>query len=136
MIERGEIRNIERKQQINNFKNIRYGNITPTDIDGIIEYKDKGYVVFEIKYRDTELPRGQRLAIQRLVTDVGKANKKALAIIAEHNVDNAEQQVDVSVCDVREVFLSTEREWREPNHAMKMGECIYLFITKIVDIPL
>lgn len=136
MIERGEIRNVERKQQINNFKDIRYGNITPTDIDGIIEYKDKAYIIFEIKYGNTKLPYGQRLAIQRLVVDIGKANKKVLAIIAEHHVDNTQQQVDASSCDVREVLLSTEREWREPNHAMKLRECIDLFITKIVDSPL
>lgn len=135
MSERGEIRNIERKQQINSFKNIRYGNITPTDIDGLIEYQDKAYVIFEIKYGNAELPKGQRKAIQRLVTDAGKANKKALAIIAEHHVDDTRQPVDVSQCDVREVFLSSEKErkWRKPNHSMKLKECIDLFITKIVD---
>jgi hypothetical protein len=41
---RGVIQNVGRKQQINDFSELRFGNITPTDMDGCIEYKDKAYI--------------------------------------------------------------------------------------------
>lgn len=38
------------------------GGMYPTDIDGVIEYKDSKYIIFEVKYGDSEIPIGQRLA--------------------------------------------------------------------------
>ena len=75
MNERGVINNIQRAQQINDFSNLLYGKITPTDIDGMIEYRGKLYIFFEIKYKDKDMPFGQRLALERLVKDLTYANK-------------------------------------------------------------
>jgi len=38
---RGKIEHRDRARQIRDFSNLRYGNITPTDIDGLIEYQNK-----------------------------------------------------------------------------------------------
>jgi hypothetical protein len=48
------IQNVGRKQQINDFSELRFGNITPTDMDGCIECKDKAYIFIEIKYMNKE----------------------------------------------------------------------------------
>ena len=95
---RGEIINIERARQINNFKNMRYGKITPTDMDGLIEYHNKAYVFIEVKYGDKDLPFGQRLALERLVKDTSSKDKQSIAIVCEHQVDNTENQIDVADC--------------------------------------
>ncbi len=94
-----------------------YGKITPTDIDGLIEYRDKAYILLEVKYRDVELPHGQRLAIERIVKDTAKAGKKSIAIVAEHDVGDTNQQVDVADCIVREIYLFSEKQWRETNRS-------------------
>ena len=39
--QRGVILNPARMQQIVSFEGMKYGTITPTDIDGFIEYKNK-----------------------------------------------------------------------------------------------
>lgn len=130
---RGEIRNVARSQQVNNFKYLRYGKITPTDLDGLIEYKDLAYVLIEVKYQDAPLPFGQRLALKRMVKDLS-FNKKAIAIVCEHNITNAEEQVDVANCDVREIILSDEMTWRKTRDVMKVKELIdsfLVFATKI-----
>ena len=43
---RGVIQNRDRKKQIIDFSGLKYGKITPTDIDGLIEYKDKAMMFF------------------------------------------------------------------------------------------
>ena len=47
---RGAIMHAERAKQLNDFNGLQYGNITPTDIDGVIDYKDRAMVFLEIKF--------------------------------------------------------------------------------------
>ena len=55
--------------------------IYPTDIDGLIEYKDSEYIIFEVKYGDAEVPFGQKLALQRMVDDFTKTGKQAVVLV-------------------------------------------------------
>jgi len=110
---RGEIEHIERAQQIINFSGLVFGSITPTDLDGLIEYHDKAYVLIELKYRDTEIKHGQKLAIERLVDDTEKAGKKSLAIIANHEVDNPKEQINAAMCIVRQYYRP--KKWFTPD---------------------
>lgn len=114
-MKRGEIYNVERKQQINDFSNMLYGTITPTDIDGLIEYKNLAYIFFEVKYKDTELPLGQKIALERLIIDLNKANKPSICIIAMHFVSDVKVKIDVSTCIVRKIFDMNFR-WRDPKY--------------------
>jgi hypothetical protein len=84
MSERGEIDNRERAKQLRNFGGLRYGNITPTDIDGLIEYKNIAYVIIETKFGDTQLPLGQSIALERLCDDL-QNYKHTILIISKHN---------------------------------------------------
>ena len=84
MTERGVIENRERARQLRDFSGLRYGNITPTDIDALIEYKDVAYVIIETKFSNAELPTGQRLAIERLCDDLQNF-KHTIAIVSRHN---------------------------------------------------
>ena len=131
-MERGVIENTKRAQQINDFSGLRYGHITPTDIDGLIEYKDKGYVILEVKYNGKELPYGQRLAIERITKDVAYSGKAALALIADHYVADTDSSVDVASCNVREIYYSRERAWRKPKRIMTVREITDKFLKTIV----
>ena len=129
MSDRGVIYNTGRKQQIVSFKNLVYGTITPTDIDMVIEYHNKGYVICEVKYRETPVPNGQKLALERMVIDFGKT-KQAIAIVVEHDVENVNEQIDAAQCIVREVFISGkgESKWRPLNRRVNLKQAIDLFI--------
>jgi hypothetical protein len=83
-MERGVINNKDRARQLRDFSGLRYGNITPTDIDGLIEYKDIAYVIFETKFGSAEVPRGQMIAIERLCDDL-QNYKHTIVIISSHN---------------------------------------------------
>lgn len=129
MTERGKIKFVDRAQQINDFKGLKIGNITPTDIDGFIEYQDKANIFFEVKYRSKELPYGQQLALERLANDSIKSGKKSIVIVVQHDVEDTNLQVDVSTCYVREFFLY--KKWRPPKKQITLLDAIHKFIEKI-----
>jgi len=133
MSERGVIQDTKRAQQINNFHNLRFGNITPTDIDGLIEYHDKAWIVFEIKYKGAQLPFGQKLAIERMINAFTAAGKKAMALVVEHNVDDTNNSVDCAECFVREVYHSDNPTWQPPKWKIKLGKMAEAYIKHVVD---
>jgi hypothetical protein len=106
-VARGIILNRERARQIRDFSGMLYGSITPTDIDGLIEYRNKCYVLFEEKYRDAKLPRGQELALERICDDLQKV-KPALLIVANHE---AEPGKDIDVASSFVVKFRFENNW-------------------------
>lgn len=65
MVERGDRRNLE--IQPISYSGLRWGKITPTDIDGFLDFQNKAFVYIEYKYKDTPLDGGQELAFKRAV---------------------------------------------------------------------
>lgn len=124
MIERGKIINRERAKQLRDFSGLRFGNITPTDIDAFFEIGNNLFIFIEIKYESSELPRGQKLAFERLIDVVGE-NKKAIFIICEHE-EEIEQDIDLASCRVRE--YRTKKEWKILENEMTVKELIDKFI--------
>lgn len=86
--------------------------ITPTDIDGLIEFDDKAFVLLELKYGDTPMPYGQQLAIERLISAIENGGKPATAIIATHNESG---DINAAECEVVKVWVKG-RWFNEPWH--------------------
>jgi len=101
MAQRGQIVSRSRAKQIRDFSGLLFGNITPTDIDGLIEYHGKAYVFIEVKLNDAILPDGQRLALERLTDDLHRV-KPTLLIIARHDAVNPDDDIDVAIAIVAE----------------------------------
>lgn len=102
---RGRIQFRNRARQIIDFRGIRYGKITPTDIDGLIEYRRLGaYALFEFKHVGAEVPDGQESAFKEMVDDFRKAGKQAILFICEHNIDDPEQDIIAAETAVKEIY--------------------------------
>jgi hypothetical protein len=100
---RGVIQNRPRRQQILDFRHVRYGNITPTDLDAMIEYKNTGYVLIEIKHEQdfySDKEQGQLKAHERMVDALWVANKPSVLIFAKHHIKNTANDVDLAACQV------------------------------------
>lgn len=66
----------------------RYGllNVTPTDIDGFVQSDTDGtFIFFEIKHEGSDIPSGQRRALESLVDAITK--KEAILFLAHHKDD-------------------------------------------------
>jgi len=124
----GAITNYKRIKQVVDFTGLCQG-FTPTDIDGLIEFRDKAYVFIEIKTGNAPLPFGQKLAIERLVRDTGK-EKKSIGIVASHNIYNSRMNIIAAECIVRNIYSSEDLQWRDV-HGICLRDCIRWFISQI-----
>lgn len=100
---RGRIRNPERAAQLRDFSALRYGNITPTDVDGLLEFSDKLYVFLEFKLGGAPMDYGQRLCFERVCDALATAEKIFVAIVAEHDTPIG-QQIDCAQAKVRSYY--------------------------------
>ncbi len=121
---RGKIIHRQRAAQIRDFGGLRYGNITPTDIDGLIEYKDKLFIFFELKCSGVDLPYGQALAIQRICDSL---NKPSIAFVANHDTP-LDQDIDTANAIVCSYYW--HGRWCESPGSITLKTAIDGFISK------
>lgn len=133
MTERGVYQNVNRGRQLLRFDGFRYGSITPTDIDGIIDYHDFVWVLFEAKLTGKEVPRGQRIALERLIQNAKRARKHGIALIVEHNVGDVNRDIILKDCMVREVYTTEKMQWRPPRWPITAKDMADAYINYFVN---
>jgi hypothetical protein len=109
---RGKIQFRGRAQQIKDFSGMRIGNITPTDIDAFIEYKNKCFIVIELKSENSMLSFGQKLAFERMIKSF---DKPSIFILCEHTTHDSSDDIPVSLSKVIKVFTK-KWGWQEIEH--------------------
>ena len=108
---RGKIHNRERGRQIIDFSGIRYGNITPTDIDGFFEKENRIFVFYEYKLPNADMPRGQELALTRVVDGLSAAGKSAVLFLCRH--DTYAPEVDIKADEAIVEKLYWNKRWHK-----------------------
>lgn len=101
---RGKIQNRERARQIIDFSGIRYGNITPTDIDGFFEKAGRAFVFYEYKLVGNDMPYGQKIALERIVDAISTANKEAVLFVCRHCNDDPRDDIEASKAVVEKIY--------------------------------
>lgn len=120
---RGKMSYRERGRQINDFSGLVFErNITPTDIDAMIDFAGKLFVYIELKYGNAPMPPGQRRALEAAVKSHNAAKNKAFAILARHTVENPEDDVDVSIVMVDSYYNG--KSWRPPLEPLTVREAV------------
>ena len=89
--ERGVIRNRKHATQIRDFTGLRFGKITPTDIDAAVEFGGKLFVFVEAKFGMGDMPFGQRLCLERICDAIhAPPNRYAVVLVSNHNVSDGD----------------------------------------------
>lgn len=120
---RGKIRNRAYASQIRDFSGLKFGTITPTDVDGFIEVNNKTFIFMESKYRNSQLPYGQRLALERLVDVCYEAGKDAILFILVHESSG---DIDFAACQVS--AYRYEKQWVDVDEPITAKDAVYGFI--------
>ena len=123
--DRGKIRNREAAGQLKDFSGLRFGKITPTDIDGFVDFNNKAFVLIEVKYGTAPMPFGQKLGYERLCDACEKAGIRTLVIVAHHNIE-APNEIDVAILPVTLVRLG--KKWRKPNVPHTVRSAVEAFL--------
>ena len=128
MAERGVYQNANRGRQLLRFDGFQYGTITPTDIDAIIDYHDRVWVVFEAKLIGKDVPNGQRIMLERKIRDAIRAQKHGIALIVEHGIEDPSKDIFLKDCMVREVYTTENMKWRPPKWAINAKDMTDAYI--------
>jgi hypothetical protein len=123
MNERGKIYRAEYASQIRDYSGLRYGKITPTDIDGFMDFGNEAFVFLELKHAGAELPRGQRLALSRLC-DACRPSVPSIVFVAEHE-NTPPDEIDGGNARVVEIYHGGK--WAPPRRALTLREAVDIF---------
>ena len=93
---RGKIQYHKRAKQILDYSNLKYRNITPSDIDGFFEYANKTFVFYEYKLNDAPIAKGQELAFTRVVDGLTDGGRNAIFFVCRHNEINPEKDINAA----------------------------------------
>lgn len=121
--ERGKIKYPERYKQLISYEGMkRMRNITPTDIDGFIDYNGISFVYVEGKLEGKDVDYGQRKALENAVNSHTSAGHPSCAIIFRHN-EAPENIIMAKDKTVSEIYY--EKQWKPPK---KNGITVLAFI--------
>lgn len=122
---RGKIRNRAYASQIRDFSGLRFGKITPTDIDAFIEVGNEIFIFMESKHGYSPLPFGQKLALERLVDACFLAGKEAYLLLLSHDTKS---DIDFAECPV--VQCRYRRKWHATTEPMTAKQAIVKILEK------
>lgn len=125
---RGEIKNRDRARQLRDFTGLKFGSITPTDVDGFVEFGDKLYVWMEAKLENESLPDGQRLALERSCDAVAETGRESIVLVLDHNT-SPDEDIPFASCPVRAFWY--QREWHKPKQVITCRDAIVIMRHKI-----
>lgn len=122
---RGVIQHRQRAQQLVDFRDLRFGEITPTDLDGLIEYKNRCFLLIELKHiSKANMPGGQRLGLERLCMAL---KKPALLLHALHDKP-VHEDIDAAGAIVHRYFW--RGAWQLPPYILTVREAAEGFFEK------
>lgn len=119
----------ERAKQLIAFDGMTYSdkNARPMDIDLAMDaHRGNVFVLGEIKYNGKEVPTGQRWFLYNFVNAMRFAGKHAIAMILDHDIIDANIDVQAAQCKVRE-YITTETikfGWSTPKREYTCDEMI------------
>lgn len=122
----------ERAKQLIRFDGMHMGKRGFTDFDAVMEWRKRGWLVFEVKCIGKEIPIGQKLALERFVRDTSATGKFSVAALVEHNVTNPAEPIYLRDCLVKSVYVTDEFTWRPPKEWMNSHGLMSKFI-EVVD---
>jgi hypothetical protein len=112
-VERGAIKDKRRYKQLISYEGMeRRRHITPTDIDGLIDYAGNAFILLECKLEGKDIEAGQKRAIENVVNAFEESGRKACCLLFRHN-SAPEELIIAKDCIVSDVYY--EHKWHYYN---------------------
>lgn len=127
MNDKFKIRNQKAFRQAVLFKGIDFNNMRPTDIDLVMEVKDKLWILIEMKHVDNSgLPVGQRLLMERFYDNLSKT-KTVLCAVAVHDHD-LDEDIDAANCLIHKYYR--DGKWHLVKKPLKVVDAIEALLVR------
>ena len=117
--EMGRYEHERRARQLIRFDGMVFDrNKSFTDIDAMMDYGGRAWLMFEVKGEGVGLTTGQRILAENFVRMARDAGRYAVVAVVEHHVTDCDRDVYLADCDVIEVYDTIGMAWRPPKEAM------------------
>lgn len=93
------------------FGGMKYGKCMPTDIDAAMEFGGKALILYELKYGNAPVPKGQMLLLQRIIDAWQQDGKQAVLFICRHKTPSG-QDIELRNSIVTDVYY--QGQMRKP----------------------
>jgi hypothetical protein len=130
---RGTIRDRNAGRQLVDFRGLRWGKITPTDLDlsahrvrCSVDMGGRAFAWVEFKHKGAEPTTGQWLHLAYLVSN---SKAPAVAVVAEHEHQITED-IDAATALVRCHLSTFSRAWVQARHGLTVFECLDQFFSE------
>lgn len=110
----------ERARQLIDYEDMTEDRRAPMDIDGVYDCWNRGWIFYEYKHRDAEMPEGQRYTLEKLCKQLESAGREAVALLCEHDVDDPHEDVEAGEALVRAYYY--RGRWRRPRHRITVKD--------------
>jgi len=118
------IRNKEYAARLKDFSGLRFGKISPTDIDGFLDFSDRLFIFVETKYQNSPVPYGQKLALERLCDATQSDTRNSYLLLTSYDSDG---DIDIGETVVKQYRY--QRVWHD-SPEMTLREVIEILINK------
>lgn len=127
------IRNWKQHDLYMDFSKMNYGIGQPSDIDMFFIGANKTLVLGEIKNERGTFNNYQR---ELLMTIADNYKYDAIIIFITHDkrVEDGDKIVDISTCQVKEIYSNKEHKWRNPKYTTYVGDVIKYYTNKDINI--
>ena len=105
------IRNLNYLKQGSDFTGIQNGTMHPTDIDAVLEFNNDVLILMEVKYKNAEIPTGQRLVLERICNSWH--TKKSVVLKVEHDFNVENEAIPLDSCRVTKIYYNSK--WYNKN---------------------
>ena len=97
-----QIKNLDYLARIKNFSGLRFGSISPTDLDGFLDFGNRLFIFIETKFADSQLRGGQKLALERLCDACQTEHRTSILIVTNYQ---EEGEIDIGETIVQQYRL-------------------------------
>jgi hypothetical protein len=109
------------------FDGLKSGNVSPTDIDSIIELYNKLLIIFEIKENNKDITIGQQITTTRIIDSWNSSKDKiGLVILAHHNPEDT--QIMMKDCIISKIYI--ENKWKPLIKPVKVSQFLKILGNK------
>lgn len=126
--QRGSITFRDRARQIRDYAGLAYGKITPSDIDGVIDFGGRCFILIEYKLEGATLPYGQRLMYERICDALQSTISTSAVLIASHTHPTSE---DIDCANASVIEYRWNGQWVQPRTATSVKNAVNI----IRDLP-
>lgn len=104
------------------YSGLLYDTTNSSDVNTILNVKDKGWIICEVKYKNKVFSAKQRQLLDRLVEDLSLSGKFVVAMVVDYQETNTDE-INVQDCIVR-LYKINKQDWITPSDPITAKEAM------------